>query len=63
MLRALYILFALAVIGGYGYAAFGGRELTRPRQAFTPQGPKQQSMRGAHGGARSFWYGGYRGGK
>jgi hypothetical protein len=63
MLRVLYILFAVAVIGGYAYAAFGGMELTRPRQAFTPQSPKQQSMRGAHGGSRAFWYGGYRGGK
>ena len=61
MLRVLYILFALVVVGGYAYAAFGGMELTRPRQAFTPQSP--QSMRGATGGSRAFWYGGYRGGK
>jgi hypothetical protein len=61
MLRFLYILFAAVVIGGYAYAAFGGMELTRPKQAFTPQ--SQQSMRGARGTSRTFWYGGYRGGK
>ena len=60
MLRILYVLFAIAVIGGYSYVAFGGLELTRPRKAFTPQ---TKSMRGAHGGSRTFWYGGYRGGK
>lgn len=61
MLRFLYIVFAAAVIGGYAYVAFQGLELTRPKKAFTPQ--SQQSMRGARGGSRTFWYGGYRGGK
>lgn len=61
MLRALYILFAAVVIGGYGYAAFGGMELRRAKQAFTPQ--SQQTIRGARGSSRTFWYGGYRGGK
>ncbi len=62
MLRILYILFAVIVLGAYTYAGFRGLELTRPRKAFEPQ-PPQQSMRGARGSSRTFWYGGYRGGK
>jgi hypothetical protein len=61
MLRILYILFAVIVLGGYAYAGFRGLEVTRPRKAFAPQ--SQQSMRGARGSSRTFWYGGYRGGK
>jgi hypothetical protein len=61
MLKILYILFAVIVIGGYAFAGFRGLELTRPRKAFAPQSP--QSMRGARGSSRTFWYGGYRGGK
>lgn len=63
MLRILYILFAVIVLGGYAYAGFRGLELTRPRKAFVPQSQPQQSMRGARGSSRTFWYGGYRGGK
>jgi hypothetical protein len=62
MLRVLYIVFAAIVLAGYAYASFRGLELNRPRKAFAPQS-QSQSMRGAHGGSRSFWYGGYRGGK
>ncbi len=58
MLKALYALFAILVIGGYGYAAVQGMELPRTRKSVAPQ-----SVRGAHGGTRTFWYGGYRGGK
>ena len=58
MMRRLYILLALLIIGGYGYAGWRGLELTQTRKGISPQG-----VRGAHGGARPFWYGGYRGGK
>jgi hypothetical protein len=58
MLRALYIVVALAVIGGFGWGNWRGMELSRTKKGFAPQG-----MRGAHGGARTFFYGGYRGGK
>lgn len=58
MLKYLYVLFAILVIGGYGWVAVRGLELPRTRKTIAPQ-----SVRGAHGGARTFWYGGYRGGK
>ena len=58
MLKYLYVLFAIVVIGGYGYTVARGMELPRTRRTIAPQ-----SVRGAHGGARTFWYGGYRGGK
>jgi hypothetical protein len=58
MLKYLYVLFAILVIGGYGWVALRGMELPRTRKTIAPQ-----SVRGAHGGARTFWYGGYRGGK
>ena len=62
MLRVLYIVFAAVVIGGYAYAGFQGMEMTRPKKGFTPQS-QQSSIRGARGSSRTFWYGGYRGGK
>jgi hypothetical protein len=62
MLKFLYIVFAVVVLGGYAYAGFRGLELNRPRRAFAPQS-QSQSMRGARGSSRTFWYGGYRGGK
>lgn len=58
MLRALYLVLALLAIGGFGWANWRGVELFSPKKGSVPQG-----MRGAHGGARTFWYGGYRGGK
>lgn len=58
MLRILYVLFALIVIGGYGFATLRGLELSRTRKQFAPQ-----TVRGASSGARAYWYGGYRGGK
>jgi len=58
MARALYVLLALVIIGGYAYAGYRGVELPRTKKGFAPAG-----VRGAHGGARTFWYGGYRGGK
>ncbi len=58
MLRRLYILIALVVIAGFGWGNWRGVELFASKKGFVPQG-----ARGAHGGARTFWYGGYRGGK
>ncbi|HEX8616361.1 MAG TPA: hypothetical protein VF911_02135 [Thermoanaerobaculia bacterium] len=58
MLKKLYLLFALIVIGGYAFAGLRGWEPTRQRKAFAPQ-----SIRGARGGSHTFLYGGYRGGK
>lgn len=55
MTRALYLLFALLIIGGYGYAEWRGLELAATRKSVAKRG-----VRGVHGG---FWYGGYRGGK
>jgi hypothetical protein len=58
VLKGLYILFALLVIGGYAYASYRGLELSRTEKGVAPA-----SARGAHIGSSSFWYGGYRGGK
>ncbi|HEX7829255.1 MAG TPA: hypothetical protein VF787_06340 [Thermoanaerobaculia bacterium] len=54
----MYIVVALVVIGGFGWSNWRGMELSRTKKGFAPQG-----MRGAHGGSRTFFYGGYRGGK
>ena len=58
MLKGLYVVVALLVIGGYAYAGLRGMEVPRAKKGMVPQG-----ARGAHGGVRTFWYGGYRGGK
>lgn len=58
MKRALYIVLALLIIGGYGYADWRGLELTN-----APKHQAPQDVRGARGGGYAFWYGGYRGGK
>jgi hypothetical protein len=58
MLKALYVLFALAVIGGYAYASYRGVELSRTEKGVAPAG-----ARGTHIGSHAYWYGGYRGGK
>ena len=59
MMRAIYILLALLMIGGYGYADWRGLELGRTKKTVLKPG-----ARGAHGsGSRGFWTGGYRGGK
>jgi hypothetical protein len=58
MLRVLYLLFGLFVVGGYAYVSWKGLELTgTKKQQLSPQG-----MRGTTGGA-VFYRGGYRGGK
>lgn len=58
MMRSLYIVLSLLIIGGYGYAGWRGLELPSAQKSVA-----QPGVRGAHGGARSFYYGGYRGGK
>lgn len=58
MLKALYLLFGLFVVGGYAYVSWQGLELFPAK--------KQQlagaGVRGATGGA-VYYRGGYRGGK
>ncbi len=58
MLKALYVLFGLVVIAGYGYASWNGLELRRTKQQLSPQG-----VRATHGGGGVYYRGGYRGGK
>jgi len=59
MRKALYVLFALLVVGGYGYADFRGLELPQTRKGMSQQ---RAGIRGAHGGG-AYFYRGYRGGK
>lgn len=58
MLKKFYVLFAIVVIGGYAYAGLTGGELSRTKKGYVPA-----ASRGAQGGSRAFWFGGYRGGK
>jgi hypothetical protein len=59
MLRALYVLFGLFVVGGYAWASWQGIELKK-----TKQGISQPGVRGTTGGGGVVFYrGGYRGGK
>lgn len=58
MLRALYVVLSLLVIGGYAYAGHRGLEISTAKKQVA-----QPGMRGAAGTSRVFWYGGYRGGK
>lgn len=58
MARRLYVLFALLVIGGYAYTVVRGLEVSPTKKGVTKQG-----IRGMQSGPRTFWYGGYRGGK
>lgn len=59
MLRGLYLLFGLLVIGAYAWVSWQGLELTRANKQKL-SGP--QGVRGTTGGA-VFYRGGYRGGK
>jgi len=59
MLKTLYVLFALLVIGGYGWADWRGLEFRQTRKGMTQQ---RAGMRGATGGG-GYYYRGYRGGK
>lgn len=58
MVKVLYVVLALIVIGGYAYAGRRGLEITTARKSSV-----QPGMRGKAGTSRVFWYGGYRGGK
>lgn len=57
-MKFLYALFGILIIAGYGFAAWNGLELRSARKGYAPAG-----IRGAQGGARTFWYSGYHGGK
>ncbi|HYR27152.1 MAG TPA: hypothetical protein VEU30_01725 [Thermoanaerobaculia bacterium] len=57
MARALYLLFGLLVIGGYGYASMRGLELKKTKKVLVPAG-----VRATTGGV-GYYRGGYRGGK
>lgn len=58
MLKRLYVVLALVLIGGYSFVAVRGLELSPTKKGVTTQG-----VRGMQSGPRTFWYGGYRGGK
>jgi len=59
-MRRLYLAFGLLVLLGYSYTAWRGLELQLvPRRTYTPQGLRSAS----HGGYRSYWFGGFHGGK
>ena len=58
MVKGLYVVLAVLILTGYGWAGFRGLELSTTRK-----GIAQQGVRGAVGGSRTFWHGGYRGGK
>ena len=60
MLKALYIAFALLVIGGYGWAGWRGLEFRQTRKGISQQ---RAGVRGAQGGGVYYYRGGYRGGK
>jgi hypothetical protein len=58
-LRGLYLLFGLAVVGGYAYATWTGLESRKTKQQLSATG-----VRGTTGGGGVIFYrGGYRGGK
>ena len=59
VLRAIYLLFGLAVIGGYAYVSWNGLEVKKAKQQLSASG-----VRGTTGGGGVVFYrGGYRGGK
>ncbi len=58
MLRALYVLFGLLVIGGYAYTSWNGLELRQTKKQLSPQG-----VRATQSGGGVYYRGGYRGGK
>ena len=57
MLRALYLLFGLLVIGGYGYSSYRGLELKKTKKQLAPSGVRSTGVGGV------YYRGGYRGGK
>ena len=58
MLKKFYVVLALVLIGGYSFVVVRGMELSPTKKGVTTQG-----VRGMQSGPRTFWYGGYRGGK
>ena len=58
MLKKFYVMLALVLIGGYSFVVVRGLELSPTKKGVTTQG-----VRGMQSGPRTFWYGGYRGGK
>jgi hypothetical protein len=58
VLKKFYMVLALVLIGGYSFVVLRGLELSPTKKGVTTQG-----VRGMQSGPRTFWYGGYRGGK
>ena len=59
MFRGLYAVLGALIITGYGFVDWRGMELRTTKRTFVPQGLRAA----AHGGYRSYWYGGFHGGK
>ena len=59
MFKGLYAVLGALVIAGYGFVDWRGLELRTTKRQFVPQGLRAA----AHGGYRSYWYGGLHGGK
>ncbi len=57
--KALYTIFSIAVIGGYGFIGWRGLELMPSHRQTVAHGLRSAS----HGGYRSFWTSGFHGGK
>ena len=58
-MRKLYALFGIFIIAAYGFVDYRGMELMPQKKQFVPHGLRSA----AHGGYRSYWYGGFHGGK
>ena len=54
----VYLFLGMVILATYAIADLRGYELRQTMRAVVPQG-----LRGAHGGSRSFFYGGFHGGK
>lgn len=59
MARAIYTLFSILVIGGYGFIGWRGVEIRPSHRQYAPHGLRSAP----HGGYRSFWTSGFHGGK
>ena len=57
MIRALYLLVGLLVVGGYGYSSYRGLELKKTKKQIGPAGVRSTGVGGV------YYRGGYRGGK
>jgi hypothetical protein len=58
MLRKLYAVIGILILGGYAWAGWRGLELPKAEKRILPQ-----SVRSAPGGYRAYRYIGYHGGK